>query len=90
MPSLALDRRVVRGVPTLPVLDLHQVGRKEDGPQRVAELMAEHGEELIALANGAPSFILSASTSQGLPHRAEQAARRNRAIERGHVPQIDW
>ena len=46
MPRLAIDHVLLAG--DAPVAaQLHQLERGEDGRERVAQLVAEHGEELV-------------------------------------------
>jgi hypothetical protein len=78
---------------------VEDVGGGGNGPERIAQLVPEHGEELVfgaalgldflaaplALGEMVPDFVLPASRTQPGLHGAEQRHHRNWTLEERHV-----
>src|SRR6266403_50087 len=91
MAELPAHHRAFMGesVARLPV---DQLRGGEDRGQRVAQLMSQHGEELIAVADRAlqgreqvPDLVLAAPRAERRTHRAQERAHANGTVEQGHV-----
>ena len=88
---LPLDDAALAGeaVACLPV---EKLARDEDGSERIAQLVAEHGEELIAIADRlfqlfeqVADLVLPLARAQGRPDRAQEGSHADGPVEKRQV-----
>src|SRR6266478_2472712 len=91
MAELPAHHRPLAGEPVAG-LPVDQLRGGEDRGQRIAQLMSQHGEELIAVANRAlqgreqvPDLVLAAPRAERRTHRAQERAHPGGAVEQRHV-----
>ncbi len=79
----------------LRVLLLHELHGGQNGAERVAQLVPEHRQELVALPHApvklqkeVPDLVLPASGAQRHSNRARQRDLAGRTVEKGHVGEL--